>query len=1041
MTTNINSPSCWDPSLPNRIVRMRASPGRRGVTTGRIKDSGSYVMVEVEFGPNEKSYKRYHLLELVTQDENLFDLFYAGKFGGVDSLRQILTYEKVKGELTNIYYSMESSNTTFYPHQFKPVLKFIESADGRLLIADEVGLGKTIEAVYIWKELQARNDARRLLIVCPAMLREKWQHDLLTRFNASANIVSAKDLLKDLNNFVQRGRPNSFLSITSLEGLRTPAKFEDDSNSDVRAQIARLLEQHSSLSESALFDLVIIDEAHYLRNVSTASNRLGRLLRDASNHLLLLTATPIHIHNDNLYQLLRLIDQDKFRDASIFTEMLEANKPIVTAQRALWQSTPDIDTALKSVEKALSNEYFHNDSVLIHLKSRLREDITADSAIQVECARMLESRSLLSQYITRTRKRETDVPRAERQAQALEVKFTDMERTIYSQITDKIAESLINETGVQYFALIMRLRQMASSLVATLKYWQDTEFLEELLWEDIGRSSQNLTNYHDSNSQFDFFDVEDIDVLEKNDSKFEKLKEFLLRELKANSREKFVVFAYFRATLEYLAVRLQQVGIEVSIIMGGMNESKYTVLSQFSEPNGPSVLLSSEVGSEGIDLQFCRFLINYDLPWNPMRVEQRIGRIDRLGQKAETISIINFFVADTIEEYILRRLYDRLGLFRETIGDLEEILGEQTETLLLELLDPKLSDQKRQERLQQAELAISNQREQQKNLEDQAINLIGFSKYIFENIKNSRDNGRWVSADELASFVDDFFKLRYPGTSIHQSGKSNNAARLQLSLDAKVSLSEYVNRFDPAIRTNLSRSSKRVLCHFDTHRAHEILRRETEELIEAKHPLIQWICHEYETNDVKLYPIAAITVKQEQLPYPIGDYVYVVEKWSFVGLRSEIFLAFKVVCVGHSDSFDAKESEKIVTSAAKLGTNFSNAQNLVSEFSDLKTSINQCENALTEEFGNRMDNFEAENNLKCRQQEISARNYSDRQISEFRERIEQYRVRGQQRIIPMTEGKIEKVKQDLNRKLLKIESYKEIDPTSSSVAVGLIRID
>src|SRR5262249_35154990 len=121
-----------------------------------------------------------------------------GQLGTPVDLRRLLTFHKVRGQLTNVLYSMETSNTDFYPHQFKPVLKFLDSADGRLLIADEVGLGKTIEAMYVWKELEAREHARRLLVVCPAMLQEKWRSDLRQRFNVQAEVLNARTVKQRL---------------------------------------------------------------------------------------------------------------------------------------------------------------------------------------------------------------------------------------------------------------------------------------------------------------------------------------------------------------------------------------------------------------------------------------------------------------------------------------------------------------------------------------------------------------------------------------------------------------------------------------------------------------------------------------------------------------------------------------------------------------------------------------------------------------------------------------------------------------------------
>jgi SNF2-related domain len=330
-------PHSWNPQDAGLKVRLRDNPGRQGTTTGRSKKAGSVLMVEVDFGPNEKLFKRYEFLELATTEAGLFDLLEAGVFGGPSDLRRVLTFEKIKGELTNIFYSMEASNTDFYAHQFKPAMRFIESPVGRMLIADEVGLGKTIEATYIWKEIQARQSARRLLIICPAMLREKWRSDLRKRFNITGEIVSAKDLLARMEDIAARQTAESFVYISSLEGLRPPATFEDENVRSTRARFARLIDQNTAAEDFALFDQVIIDEAHYLRNPSTGNNRLGRLMREASHHLILLTATPIQIASDNLYQLLRLVDPDQFYDLFLFQEMLAANSCIVSAQRALWK--------------------------------------------------------------------------------------------------------------------------------------------------------------------------------------------------------------------------------------------------------------------------------------------------------------------------------------------------------------------------------------------------------------------------------------------------------------------------------------------------------------------------------------------------------------------------------------------------------------------------------------------------------------------------------------------------------------------------------
>ena len=197
------------------------------------------------------------------------------------------------------------------------------------------------------------------------------------------------------------------------------------------------------------------------------------------------------------------------------------------------------------------------------------------------------------------------------------------------------------------------------------------------------------------------------------------------------------MFAFFRGTLAYLERRLAKDGVAACQLVGGMGEQKWVAIERFKKSDGPNVLLSSEVGSEGIDLQFCRILVNYDLPWNPMRVEQRIGRLDRLGQKAERITIVNLSLADTIEERILGRLHQRIELFRDSIGDLEVILGEKTEEILLNLFNPSLTDEEREARADEVASAIMMNRAQQEDLEAQAINLVAFSEFILSSIKES----------------------------------------------------------------------------------------------------------------------------------------------------------------------------------------------------------------------------------------------------------------------------------------------------------------
>lgn len=1042
-------PDTWNPGVAGQVVCLRDNPGRRGITTGRTKQAGSFVMVEVDFGPNEKQYKRFDSLEPAGEADDPIDLLKLGRYGDPTDLRRCLTFEKVKGDLTNVFYSMESSNTEFYPHQFKPVLKFIESPVGRLLIADEVGLGKTIEAIYIWKELQARHDARRLLVVCPAMLREKWKGDLKNRFNLAADVVRAQDLVGKVVDTLAGDPNNAFVCIASLEALRPPSSLDDDADQSPTARFARLLDQNTATEEFSLFDLVVIDEAHYLRNSETASNHLGRLLRDASRHMVVLTATPIQIHSENLFQILRLVDPDQFYDARVFADMLAANGPVVRAQRALWRIPADLRQAVESLEAAQSNIYFENDTVLQRIRGELT-NFTGESAERIEIARLLEARSLLGQYMTRSRKREVLPNRVERAAQVLNVTFSAAEAAIYRRISQYIREQSRGQSGARLFALIARQRQMASSLVAALSAWSETGLVSEVLWEDLGTSPilentipAELPVAGDPAGFVPYAIAEevagvDLGALEAQDTKYTRLREFLREQLARNPREKFVVFAYFRATLGYLSRRLQSDGIRGTLMMGGMGDQKDHILAEFAKDDGPSVLLSSEVGSEGIDLQFCRFLVNYDLPWNPMRVEQRIGRLDRLGQKAERISIINLAVQDTIEDRVLIRLYDRIKLFEESIGDLEEILGEQTEKLLVELLDPHLSEQERDRRAAQAELAIINQRAEQERLEAEAVNLVGFSDFIISTINDSRAKGRWLSGEELLSLVEDFFARKYPGTQLERSGGEMDSVLVRLSDQARTDLGMFIMDTKPVGRTRLHQSARPVTCIFEPRRGPSLAREQ--ELIDATHPLIQWIRAFYLKEGKELYPVSAIRLEADNAPVPAGDYVFVTQRWSLVGLRTDHQLVFAACKPEGGQLLDESTAEALVTTASREGKALPNAVNLLGSSDAIHGACFKCMEHLLASFGERLKDFEAENTLRCSQQEVSARSFSGRRIVELEQRLQRYVVEGRARLIPMTEGLLNKEKEHLRTKLARIERSRNTDATFADLAVGVIRV-
>jgi superfamily II DNA or RNA helicase len=1033
-----------DPNWTQVPVRLRDNPGKRGTATGRVTGERDRLRVEVRFGSHEISFRP--AVVLVREDQTPpppVERLARGEIGTPTDLRRLLTFQKVRGRLTNVLYSMESSNTDFYPHQFKPVLKFLDSPDGRLLIADEVGLGKTIEAIYIWKELEARERAQRLLVVCPAMLREKWRGDFKQRFNIHAEVVNAMALKQRLQDAVSGGNRNSFVAITSLEGLRPDHNWADEANDSVRAQIARLLDRTSAGDQGALLDLVIIDEAHYLRNPSTANNRLGRLLRDSSRHLVLLTATPIQIANDNLYQLLRLVSPETFWLADIFGALLEANKPLTASQRHLWAVPPDLRSAREALDRALGSPYFAHATALRFVKRKLDETARLDEDTRVRFGHKLESVSLLGQYLTRTRKRDVIVRRVIRQPMTVRVQLTDLERTLYKRIHLHLRQRAAGSQGVALFTEIARQRRMASCIVAAVMAWEETGDLDELLWEDSGLAVDldepvaGRTSVHDdTDAASAVARGADYRALERADSKYRELITLLRTILERNPREKIVLFAFFRGTLAYLQRRLQKDGIRAALIQGGMGDEKWEIIADFSKPDGPTVLLSSEVGSEGIDLQFSRFVVNYDLPWNPMRVEQRIGRLDRLGQEHDRIFIVNFILEDTIEGRILQRLYERIGLFQESLGDLEDILGQCTEKLMVDAFLSDLSEEEIRQRENEIAMALAHNRRQREHLEGEAINLIAFTDYILEHISRTRIQGRWLQPAEVRRFVEDFLLQRYPGSVLRPHPTRDAAFILTLPDKARHDFQQYMRRYDGTRTTELDRSGT-AESFFDPKQAGVMGRRL--ELLDQTHPFIRWAADSYEADPDSFFAVSACHVSASAVDVPRGVYAYAVQLRSFTGLRRETTLVFKAAPVSGGALLGNEASERLVVAAAHAGAELTNVANRL----DLQTiagTVNRCVGELLVEYEAALAEFTEENDQRCAVQEESALQSHERRVTELKERIDRFQHDGRKAMIPPTEGLIRKLDDELELKRRRIAAQRGVEDSMQDLAVGLIDV-
>lgn len=1027
-----------DELIPGDKVRHKANPGRIGAWTGRKREANGAIHLEIDFGPNDRSFIRLSQLEKIPEHETVLDLFRHRKFGGPEDLSKIIITEKLSGDLTNIFYSMEVGNTEFLPHQFKPVMKFIESQQGRILIADEVGLGKTIEAIYIWKELQAREGARRFLVICPSMLREKWKRDLETKFGIDAEIVDAKRLIEIIEKVANGSNipSKSFVLITSLEGIRSNRKDWDSNSLTARHKLCGLLDEYSDRFSDYIFDLVVIDEAHYLRNSTTASHRTAALFRENSACLVLLSATPVQTSDMNLFNLLNLISPEDYKDYLAFEEMRATNSYLIELANEI-KYRANMEEARRIFNEIKSRNILRDKVLIEKIDKCLAKDSLGGSE-RVDIALQIAERSLFSRFINRTRKRDVIENRIIRSAQLYQFNFTEYEKTIYENITEFLKGKSRNGTKMVSFALIARQRQMTSCLPAAFIHWKEHQSMNELMWEDLGLENEDFEGCDlESLNIDDFsnlpFDVE-IKRLEKNDSKYMELKKQLNEYIKKNPREKVIIFSFYRGTIEYLSRRLRNDGFNVASIMGGMNDTKYGILDEFAKEEGPNILISSEVGAEGIDLQFCHTIINYDLPWNPMRLEQRIGRIDRIGQKSDKIFIYNIICQDTIEDLVLHHLYERIKIFESSIGDLEDIIGDAFESLALDAINPDLSEEDLQKRADQTLLAIEEKRAIRNELEDKAIDLIGFSDYLIRTINDAKSLNRFVGPSDTLGLVEGFFATKYPGTRIAEYG-NEQARYIKLSPQAKADLSAFIERNNPAVTTQLHRLNSEILCIFNPHMKIERISADVER-IDATHPLIEWIVDYYEKHIEERHPCSAIEIVDPIESISPGIYIYLVHLWSAEGWKSKKELKFFVADL-NGKIIDEAKAEHLVVNAFKQGRHWKSLESINFDIAD--TILEKLEDYGFEQYSNFEQSFLSDNDHICERQLEYVRKSVDRKMNDLRERIDKFTAEGKVKGARLTSGKLSKLRGQLEMQETKIERKREASTAFNELAMGIIK--
>lgn len=486
-----------------------------------------------------------------------------GPWGNWDLYKLAIEVEKhtVIEDFEGLQAPKHLPNLTPLPHQIEVAKQVIENMNGKAILADEVGLGKTIEAGLILKEYMIRGLVKKVLILVPASLVSQWASELTSKFYIPA-VAQKKSYVWEQCDVV----------VSSIDtAKRNP---------------------HRDIIFGLDYDLIIIDEAHKLKNNKTKNYEFVQSLK--KKFCLLLTATPIQNRISEIFNLVSLLKPGHLGNETVFYEKYKRDS------------------------RSLNDDQ--------HLKE------------------------LVNKVMIRNRRADTGIEWTERHVETIPIQFSAGEKALYDAVSELRSED--NWMATSAFSVMTLQREACSSR------------------EAVFVTLKNMLNKKEDPSPY--FQAQIESLIEKvqavqMNSKAEKALELIKK-----IDDKVIIFTEYRATQLYLQWFLKQNGITSVPFRGGFKRGKKDWMRELFQKHA-QVLIATEAGGEGINLQFCHHIINFDLPWNPMRLEQRIGRVHRLGQEQD-VHIYNFATKDTVEEHVLKLLHEKIALFEKVIGDLDDIL-------------------------------------------------------------------------------------------------------------------------------------------------------------------------------------------------------------------------------------------------------------------------------------------------------------------------------------------------------------------------------
>ena len=898
-------------------VCLVSDPTRTGVVMS-VSGSGAMAQYQVFIDGSFRIFFEEQIRPLVVNSTNWVDR---------DTFRSYLTSCLINTPSARNLYSLDAARIDYVPYQFRPALKILKADEPRILIADSVGVGKTIEAGLIIKELQAHNGLNRVAIICPKPLvaERKWEDEMRDRFDEDFTALDGAGLRQALSDTDRDGEWPARLSRViipySLFDETAYAGNKDQVGEKSRGRIYGLLDILKLLH----FDLVIVDEAHHIRNGSELKDKAyaykcTKIFCDRADAVVMLTATPLQNGNHDLYTLLNVLRPDLIVDENTFAMMAEPNPHISSISSLARADGENWRVEALAHMDAIAETYWGNAYVTknpLFLKCRdslcRKEELARDERVQFITD--IEELHSFNSLINRTRRRDIE-DFCVREPSTIEIPFTKPQHDLHEALLEfeRSALSALHGSMPVQFMMTTVKRQAASCIFGLAPY---LKFM-------LDRRLAQLDSAEDDGSDGTTLSVATVEVLKElaakvldmaanlppDDPKFDAVLDVILKKQeKANN--KVMIFSTFRHTLSYVGKKLRKEGVRVGQIDGDVkDEERRSLRRRFMLPKEDAealdVMMFTEVGSEGLDYQFCDMMVNYDLPWNPMAIEQRIGRIDRRKQKSEKVWIVNAITPGTVDADIYNRCLNKIGVFTESIGECEEILGDVANDIKAIVLDGRLSDEQRRMKLEQ--LADNKVREKQVELrlEEEQKSFFGIDISNFKDSKAIAEaKSPWLSPHCLHGLVARYFNTRLaPGMYIQGAGPRKT---LRLSREAKDKLLDDLR--DSKLSRNalylgwqnyLKGSDQTLPVTFDREFAQQ---EPSVAFFTPVHPLVKIAARHFEQSDPGGEPCVAFSVKD--VGVPPGRYPFAVYAWNYTGFSSQ----FKMVTIPLDDKLCAKLPE------------------------------------------------------------------------------------------------------------------------------------